>query len=198
MGNTEGKLIVLYGANNLGKSTQLELLEKDLTGRHVPFERIKYPRYQLEPTGPQINAVLRQGVPMSDLDLQILFAQNRRDFEPELMKLLKDRHIIAEDYIGTGLAWGVTKGVPLDTLETVNADLRSADVSILLHGKRFSTGHETGHRNESDAAIWEKANKTHVELANRYGWQKVNANQEIEAVRKEIQKIVFAAIGLKK
>jgi thymidylate kinase len=46
-----GKFIVLYGANNLGKSTQVELLVNNLrTLQHWKLtHKVKYPIYDLDP-----------------------------------------------------------------------------------------------------------------------------------------------------
>jgi hypothetical protein len=44
---------------------------------------------------------------MDEHELQLWFVLNRYQYEPELKKLLNDGYIvIAEDYVGTGIAWG--------------------------------------------------------------------------------------------
>lgn len=183
----KGKLIVLYGANNLGKSTQIELLEKSLKDRGIKVKRIKYPIYDLEPTGPTINAVLRKGKKMSEDKLQQMYVQNRRDYEPTLKKILKSgTWVIAEDYIGTGIAWGMVRGLDLEEMEEWNKLLYPADFSLIIHGKQFSSGKEVGHRNENDVALWKKAQDNHLFLAKRYGWKKVLANQPINKVQQDI------------
>lgn len=186
-----GKLIVLYGANNLGKSTQVTLLEQFLKNKKISVTRIKYPIYDLEPTGPLINAVLRQGRQMPEEELQRTYVQNRRDYEPTLKKTLQDgTWVIAEDYVGTGIAWGMVRGVDLETLEKMNEGLYPADVAIMLYGKRFDTGKETNHRNETDDTIWQTAQDKHLFLAERYDWSKVAANQSQEKVLRDIIKIL--------
>lgn len=187
----KGKLIVLYGANNLGKSTQVELLEKSLQIKNIPVKRIKYPIYDLEPTGPLINAVLRQGKQMPEEELQRTYVQNRKDFEPQLKGMLADgTYVIAEDYLGTGIAWGMVRGVPLEVLEDMNEGLYPADVSVMLYGKRFATGRESTHRNETDETIWNLAKEKHDLLAKRYNWELVYANQPIEKVQHDILSIL--------
>lgn len=182
----KGKFIVLYGANNLGKSTQTKLLKENLEKMNIKVKMVKYPIYDLEPTGPMINQALRGGKKISSLKLQELYAQNRRDYEKKLKKdLMNGTWIIAEDYKGTGIAWGITFGVPLKTLESINADLFPEDVAILLDGERFTSGIETGHRHESSNK-WDKAREIHQMLGKRYGWQVVNANQKIEKVQQDI------------
>lgn len=187
----QGKLIVLYGANNLGKSTQLELLQDTFLTHNYKVKRIKYPIYDLEPTGPLINDVLRNGKQMDEEELQRTYVQNRKDFEPTVRAMLDEGYIvIAEDYIGTGIAWGMVRGVSLDTLEEMNEGLLPADISIMIHGKRFETGKESTHRNETDDEIWNTAQEKHLMLADRYSWHRVNANQTIEEVHSDIMGIL--------
>lgn len=187
----KGKFIVLYGANNLGKSLQVELLEKALIKKGISVVCLKYPIYDLKPTGPKINAVLREGLKMPDLDLQKLYAQNRADFEPKLKSYLRaNKWVIAEDYTGTGIAWGMTWGVPLEVLEKINKKLLKENLAILLYGERFISGIEKNHRNEADEKIWEKGQKIHLELADRYGWKKVYATHTPEEVHTDVINLV--------
>ena len=53
-----GKLIVIYGINNLGKTTQAEMLA-DRMAEYAPTVYLKYPLYDLEPSGSFINAYIR-------------------------------------------------------------------------------------------------------------------------------------------
>jgi len=140
MKQKQGKFIVIYGANNLGKTTQTNLLAKKLVEHNKEILRVKYPIYNLEPTGPKIHQILRKSdqleKPMEESDFQILYAQNRRDFQPVIKTLLEAKMtIIAEDYTGTGMAWGMTREVPLKYLEKINKNLINPDLSILLDGE---------------------------------------------------------------
>ena len=65
-----GKFIVIYGANNLGKTVQANLLIDSLRNIDKNAHYLKYPIYDLEPTGPRINAALREGLNISDIELQ--------------------------------------------------------------------------------------------------------------------------------
>jgi thymidylate kinase len=184
-----GKLIVICGAPNLGKTVQATKLADRIGGLYI-----KYPIYDLEPTGPKINAVLRQGLPMTDIELQRTFAQNRRDFEPYLLQILgSGRHVVAEDYVGTGIAWGMTKGIEYGELLNMNLGLREPDVTVMLEGERFVSGIERGHRFES-GGDWEKAQEIHKELAKINGWRRVWANDSIEVVHENIFNIVSESL----
>lgn len=192
----KGKFIVIYGANNLGKSLQVEMLYKALQNKRIPVVHIKYPIYDLEPTGPLLNAVLRKGHKLTENKIQRLYAKNRKDYEPTLEKMLKEgKWVIAEDYTGTGISWGMVRGLSLDFLEKINRGLYPADLAIMLYGKRFDTGKEAGHRNEGDDILWTTAQEKHLFLAERYKWKKVKANNTPAAVHKSILPIVEKEIN---
>ena len=58
-----GILFTLLGVTNTGKTTQQKLLEDHLRQDGYRVTYVKYPVYDLLPTGPRINAYLRQGNP---------------------------------------------------------------------------------------------------------------------------------------
>lgn len=191
--SNRGKFIVVYAANNLGKSKQLDLLEDAWRELERPYFRIKYPRYDT-PTGIIINRELR-GSPearvLNDLELQTVYAQDRREYEPCLVEMLKDGDVFAEDYLGTGIAWGLTRGVPRSYLYEINSDLLVPDISILLDGERFRSGIESGHRFESSVeGTWERNREIHRELAREFGWEVVAANGTIEKVHDQIMEVI--------
>ncbi|MDP2586888.1 MAG: hypothetical protein Q8P32_03910 [Candidatus Komeilibacteria bacterium] len=193
----EGLFIVIYGINNLGKSTQAELLVESLEKAGLKAQYLKYPIYDLTPTGPLINEVLRGagGQKMSEEELQAIYTQNRRDYQPQLIKLIDEGvNVVAEDYVGTGLAWGWSKGADLEKLIESNRGLLKPDIEILLDGERFIQAKEEGHLHESNDALVEKCRANHLQLAARFGWAVVNANQEIDEVQDEILKVIAEKI----
>ena len=184
---------MLYGSNNLGKTTQAKLLVNKLNDQGYKAEYLKYPIYDCEPTGPQINEILRsgKGQTLSELELQEIYAQNRRDFQPQLQAMLdKGINVVAEDYIGTGLAWGVTKGADLAILEKQNQDLTKEDIVILFDGARFLDAREANHLHEQNDELMIKNRQVHSDLAKKYNWQTIDANQSIDNIAENIWKIV--------
>jgi len=184
-----GKFIVLYGINNLGKTTQAKKLVEHIkqTGRHC--EHIKYPMYNLEPTGSIINEYLRQNNPynLNGREAQIFYSFNRFHYQPELIKKLEAGiNIVAEDYVGTGIAWGVAKGADKDFLKRMNEELLAPDLAILMDGERFTAGIEKYHGHENDDELVNKARAAHLELQAEYQWPMINANQEIDKVSADI------------
>lgn len=193
----KGKFIVLYGTNNLGKTTQAKLLVSRLKKNSYKSEYIKYPVYQLEPAGPLINAYLRKGNPhhFSPRELQILHFVDRIKFEPILKeKLNKGINVIAEDYFGTAVAWGVGAGVNREFLEHLYSYVLKEDLAILLDGKRFRNSIEKNHRHESNEKLINKVRKIHLTVGKKYGWKKINASLSVgeisEIIWKKVKKIL--------
>lgn len=188
-----GKLITIYGINNTGKSTQIKLLEDHLIEDGVKVHRIKYPLYDLKPTGPRINAYLRAGNPekLTPEQFQLLNVENRMAFQSVLIGYLENGiTVLAEDYTGTGIAWGVGAGVSKHFLIWKNRQLRKEDLAILLDGKRFSEAIEEGHTHESNNELTEKVRLVHLELAEQFGWKIISANQPQEAIHQQIYMLV--------
>ncbi|OGI24908.1 MAG: hypothetical protein A3E38_00120 [Candidatus Moranbacteria bacterium RIFCSPHIGHO2_12_FULL_54_9] len=191
-----GKMITLYGINGIGKTTQVELLVKFLQAAGKQASRLKYPVYDLEPEGSFIYKYLRDPEfrgknELSTEELQQKYADNRKHYEAELQKrLAAGEWIVAEDYTGTGIAWGLTWGADLEYLEDINKDLHQPDLCILMHGKRFDTAIEAGHRNETAEERITICKNFHLLLGERYHWKQVTANQSIEKVSEDIIRIV--------
>ncbi len=190
--NKRGKFIVIYAPNNLGKTSQMRMLTQKMIENKNNFLAIKYPIYNLKPTGSKINAVLRKGTKMHELEFQLLYAKNRKDFQDQLIDLLNcGINIVAEDYKGTGMAWGITNGLTLTKIEKINRGLVEPDLAILLDGKRFSVAKENGHRHEdSGYNVWKTNRKIHRMLAKKYGWKIINGNKPVEVVAKNVWKQV--------
>lgn len=187
-------LITLYGINNIGKSTQAKKLAERLEKEGKKAKYLKYPVYDLEPTGAFLNKYLRGEITdlISEEELQMWFALNRYQFEPTLKKWLAEGYIVvAEDYTGTGIAWGSAKGASLPWLEELNKFLIREDLAILLEGERFTAAVEEGHIHETNSDFIEKSRAAHSALADKYGWKRVAVVSPIEATEKLVWEVVW-------
>lgn len=193
MSAKRGKLIVFYGTNNLGKSTQAKILIEKLKEKNIKAEYLKYPIYDLSPSGPILNDYLRQGNPynLSAREAQIIYCLNRSQYQEELERKLNEGiNIIAEDYTGTGIAWGVGAGVELEFLEKINSHLLKEDIALLFDGERFREAIEKNHKHEQNEEFSQKVRQIHLDLGKKYQWEKIDANLSIEG----ISKIIFEKI----
>lgn len=189
----KGKFITFYGINNIGKSTHSKLVVEKLTSMGLKAKFIKYPIYDLSPTGPKINRVLRveRSQSISEEELQTLFMKNREDFEKELRGLIDEGYVVvAEDYAGTGIAWGTAKGLDQSWVEKLNAHLLKEDFSILLVGARSFHAKEKNHLHENDDELVNKVDQILRALAKKKGWVTV----QVQPDREETARLVFAEI----
>ncbi len=192
----KGKFIAIYGINGIGKTTQVELLVENLKKEGKNVSRLKYPIYDLEPEGPFIYKYLRDPGFRSENELsthklQKKYADNRFRYENKLKERLeRGEWIIAEDYVGTGIAWGLTWGGDLEYLEEINESLLKPDLEILMHGNRFTTAIEKDHRNEIESERINICKNFHLILAERYGWKKIDAIKKIEQVQEDILNVI--------
>jgi thymidylate kinase len=179
----KGKFIVIYGINNLGKSTQSKLLVKAIKKAGKKAEYIKYPIYDSEPAGKLINEYLRKGNPQkfTPREFQLLHFIDRKKHEEILKnKLAKGINIIAEDYFGTAMAWGLATGVDLKFLEYLNGFILKEDAAFFLDGKRFREAEEKNHKHEENEKLMEKARKAHLKIGKKYDWQKIDVSLPLE------------------
>lgn len=177
----KGKFIAIYGINNIGKTTQARRLVARLKKLGKRAIYIKYPIYNQKPTGPFINSVLRshKNQKISEEELQMWFTLNRYQFQPKLIKLLeKGINVIAEDYIGTGIAWGSAKGANPDFLENLNKFLVQEDLGLLMDGKRVLSAKEKRHLHEKNDKLAEKCQKIYRKLAKKFGWKLINVSAD--------------------
>lgn len=184
-----GKFIVFYGINNLGKSTQAQKLVERLKNEDKKAEYLKYPIYELEPSGRMINNYLREGnkYGLSAREAQIIYTLNRTQYESKLkQKLEAGINVISEDYTGTGLAWGITTGVDEEFLKYINKHLLKEDLAFLFDGERFMEAQEKTHKHESNDGFMEKAREVHSRLGRELDWTTINANQDIEEIHEKI------------
>ncbi|MFH0951850.1 MAG: hypothetical protein V1838_01540 [Patescibacteria group bacterium] len=182
--------ITLYGVNNIGKTTQAERLVKMLKKNGQPAEHMKYPQYEVEPSGPFIDKILRQGQKTSSQkEVEMWMAINRHQAQLILEKKLKKGFVVSEDYVGTGIAWGMAHGSSREWMEAINDHLRKEDVVILLDGERFTDSIEANHVHETDQELVARCRQAHLELAKLYGWSVINANQSVEDIQNQIWEI---------
>lgn len=191
-----GKFIALYGINGIGKTTQTDLLVSSLRSRGMPVVHVKYPVYDLAPEGPFLynylrSAAFREEHKLTTHALQLKFAENRKRYDAVVARQLAEgQWIVAEDYVGTGVAWGLTWGGSLHYLEEINEGLSQPDLAILLDGDRFLTSIEKGHVNEVNAERIAICRNFLLLLGEKKGWRTVRANQNIADVHKDVVRIM--------
>lgn len=178
----KGAFITIYGINNIGKSTQSRILSKKLLEMGYDVEYTKYPCYDIEPTGVFLNKVLRskEGQKISEDELQMWFVLNRYQFQPTLQRYLDEgKIVIAEDYVWTGVAWGMAKGMEKEWLTGLNKFLIQEDFSILMEGTRDTRAKEKHHVHEQNDELIKKCTNIFSHLADEKDWKRVKVQKKI-------------------
>jgi len=158
---------------------------------------MKYPVYDLDPSGKILNNYLREGnkYNLAPREIQTIYALNRTQYESTLKEKLESGvNIIAEDYTGTGICWGIGAGVDEEYLKLINSHLLKEDLDFLFDGERFTESTEKNHKHETDEELLEKVRQAHLRIGEELDWKKINANltiPEIHAILwEEIKKLI--------
>jgi thymidylate kinase len=165
-----GLCIQFAGVNNIGKSTQIDLLAQWLAERGVVAKRVKFPMYDLGERGNFIQQYLkdatyrtayRKEYPDAEERVAREIINNHHDFEPQLEHLLSQgMWVIVEGSVIDSLAWSQVNGIEYLEAKRLHEGLTLGDVELLLHekqGRRFLAAQEVGHVNEGDEARIQRA-----------------------------------------
>jgi len=181
-----GKFIVIYGMNNLGKTTKINLLKKYFLQRNISIDILKFPNYNLKPTGHKLFNYSHQGntLKISPKQTIKLAIQNQLDFQPEIKRILeKGTWIVCENYFLDNIIWGQMHDLNMDFLINEIETYIQPDLSILFDGKeQFSSGIDPNHPYETDQKIWNKGRGLYLNLCNDYNLQTIQADRDKEKV----------------
>lgn len=200
MANKKGMFIVLYGPSGVGKTEQIEMLEEKIKATGAAVRRVDYPIYKLGEAGAKLEQIVWRRVPQpSEYEVQELFAQNRRDFEDTLKSWLDAGVIVlAEDYKGTGIVWGRTRGLTEEQINKISEGFIDPDLSIFLDGPRRSDLHgDPGHVYNAKEEEWYRARENYIAMADKYGWVKVDTDAPIVTVADRIWAVVRPVLAVR-
>ncbi len=184
--------IAIYGINNIGKTTQVQLLKENYIKQGLKVFTLKYPIYDIDPSGTFLHTVLRsRQQTLSEEELQMWFALNRYQFQAKLQHLLATYDlVIAEDYTYTAVAWGSCKGLDQDWIEKINDKLIQPDLEILITGERSLETVEKGHIHENQHDLADKVSSKLKSLAQDKSWKVVERQAHIAETQKILTDII--------
>lgn len=190
-------LITLYGINNIGKSTHAKILVEKLKAEGKKAIYLKYPVYDLSPSGDYINKIIRSAVQeISEEELQTWFVVNRFQNQKFLREYLAEGYfVVAEDYIWTGITWGYVKGADLDWLKAINKPLIKENLAILLFGQRQTSAEEVIHIHENHGTLIERCQEAFLKFASEENWEKVKLQEDMENTADLIWEVVRKRIA---
>jgi dTMP kinase len=184
-----GRIIALEGIDQSGKRTQTRLLTNHLNRIGFKTGTISFPIYQ-SPAGEQIRRFLDNKQDYPPEALHMLYSLNRWENLSKLQEILgKASYLVADRYSPSNLAYGVSRGLPLDWLEALDCGLPKSDLVIVLDVPvRFSFRRKSTKRDthESNKRLLTKVRQTYKVLARKLNWSTVDGTMNVGEVESAI------------
>jgi dTMP kinase len=197
MGRTRGLFIAVEGVDAVGKRTQTSILKSWLRKQGLSTQTLSFPAYETT-IGKEIRKFLVGKVAYPPQARAMLYAANRWETKAELEATLSTTDaVIVDRYSGSNLAYGMSIGIQLDWLISLESGLPQPDLTLLLDAPlaRISPRRGTKDSYERNLALQEKARLAYLQLAARFSWTVVDANRGIDETAGAIRAAVSLALG---
>jgi len=193
----QGKFIVFEGLDGSGLSTQAKLLKEYLENRGIKTVLTKEPTKNSS-IASKIHQALSHQIEIDSLQLQKLFAQDRREHLENLIipSLKEGKFVISDRYFFSSFAFGSEKEEDLEKIIELNKDFLMPDLVLLLKVRpkvcieRIKKRGEEIKLFEKEEKL-EKVWKNYQKLVDMFDVIKViDGEQEIDKVQREVVGIV--------
>lgn len=185
-----GKIIVFEGIDKAGKTTQAKLLEKKLGNKCV---RIDFPDYST-PVGKEIRQFLDGKRNYPDEVKMMLLSANRWEKKGEIEKIVsKGTTVIMNRYYQSNLVYGISKGLKLDWLLSLDKGMPKADLVIVIDIRPktlVSRSKNVVDTFEKDLELIRRVKKNYRILANKFNWRTVEGEKSVDEVHGQVLRIV--------
>jgi dTMP kinase len=192
----KGKIVVFEGIDKAGKTTQAKLLEKKLGRKCV---RIDFPDYST-PVGKEIRQFLDGKRNYPDEVKMMLLSANRWEKKYEIEKIVgKGTTVIMNRYYQSNLVYGVSKGLKLDWLLSLDKGMPKADLVIVIDIKPktlVSRSKNVVDTFEKDLELIRRVKKNYRMLANKFNWRIVEGEKSVDEVHKQVLKIITKIVKI--
>ena len=186
----KGKIIVFEGIDKAGKTTQAKLLEKKLGSKCV---RIDFPDYST-PIGKEIRQFLDGKRNYPDEVKMILLSANRWEKKDQIEKMVsKGTTVIMNRYYQSNLVYGISKGLKLDWLLSLDKGLPKADLVIVIDIRPKTLASRSKNvvdTFEKDLELIRRVKKNYRILANKFNWRTVEGEKSVDEVHGQVLRIV--------
>lgn len=186
----KGRIIVFEGIDKAGKTTQAKLLEKKLGSKCV---RIDFPDYST-PVGKEIKRFLDGKRSYPDEVKMMLLSANRWEKKNQIEKIVdKGDTVIMNRYYQSNLVYGISKGLKLDWLLSLDNGLPKADLVIVIDIKPKTLVRRSKNvvdTFEKDLELIRRVKKNYRMLARRFDWRIVEGEKSVAEVHGQVLKIV--------
>jgi dTMP kinase len=187
------RIIALEGIDQSGKRTQARLLLGSLKRKGLRVASISFPVYE-SPAGQEIRRFLQGKWDYPPEALHMLYSINRWENQARILSLIeRTDFVVADRYTPSNLAYGVSRGLSLDWLQTLDRGLPTADLVIVLDvpvPSSFARKQKNRDVHESDTKLLMKVRHAYKTLSARLGWKIVDATMPVEEVESAVWNIV--------
>jgi dTMP kinase len=175
--------IAIEGIDAVGKKTQTSVLGLWLESRGLKFRTLSFPAYETT-IGKEIKKFLAGKVRYPPQVRAMLYAANRWEKKAELEDAIsKNDATIVNRYLGSNLAYGISSGLQLEWLQSLEAGLPVPDLVLVLDAPPVKLVPRRGDKDsyERNIDLQEKARRAYLNLAGRFKWTVVDASGGIDA-----------------
>lgn len=186
----KGKIIVFEGIDKAGKTTQAKLLEKKLGSKCV---RIDFPDYSTH-VGKEIKQFLDGKRDYPDEVKMMLLSANRWEKKVQIEKTVsKGTTVIMNRYYQSNLVYGISKGLKLDWLLSLDKGMPNADLVIVIDIKPNTLvrrSKDVVDTFEKDLGLIRRVKKNYRFLGKKFNWRIVEGEDSIDKVHDQVLEIV--------
>ncbi|MDE1852512.1 MAG: dTMP kinase [Thaumarchaeota archaeon] len=193
MGKPKGVLIAIEGIDAVGKKTQTSLLKSWLRSRGLKARTLSFPDYETT-IGKEIKKFLAGKVSYPPQVRALLYSANRWEKKAEMEGVISKNDVtIVNRYVGSNFAYGVSSGLQLEWLQSLDSGLPMPDLVLLLDAPPVNLTLRRGQKDsyERNVDLQTKARWAYLKLADMFRWTVVDASGGIEGT----SGIIIAAVS---
>jgi dTMP kinase len=200
MSHPRGVFIAVEGIDAVGKKTQTFILKSWLNSRNMSTRTFSFPAYDTV-IGREIRKFLAGTISYPQQARAMLYAANRWEKAAELERLLSTNDaVIVNRYTGSNYAYGVSNGLELDWLVTLETGLPQPDITLVLDAPPVKIAPRRGERKdtyERNLELQERVRRTYLALAKKFGWTVVNAEGGVDETGRAVKAAVSRLLDAK-
>jgi dTMP kinase len=200
MSRRRGLFIAIEGIDAVGKKTQTFMLKSWLDSKGLTSRTFSFPAYDTV-IGREIRKFLAGSASYPQQARAMLYAANRWEKVSELERLLSTNDaVIVNRYTGSNYAYGVSNGLDLDWLVSLEAGLPQPDITLVLDAPPAKIAPRRGERKdtyERNLELQEKVRSAYLTLAGKFGWTIVDADGGVDETGRSVKKAVSKTIDAK-
>jgi len=200
MSRRKGLFVAIEGIDAVGKKTQTHVLKSWLDSKGLATRTFSFPAYDTV-IGREIRKFLAGTASYPQQARAMLYAANRWEKASELEHLLSTNDaVIVNRYTGSNYAYGMSNGLELDWLVSLEAGLPQPDITLVLDAPPVKIAPRRGERKdtyERNLELQERVRKAYLALAAKFGWTIVNAEGGVEETGRSVKAAVSKTLGTK-